>query len=177
MKPPLLLVGRIRKAHGIKGEVSVAYHADSPDLLSDGVFLQQGSQEAVFHEVASVRAHHGAILVQFADISDRNAAELLRGHDLLVPEERLPEPDDGAVYLHEILGLAVVAETEDGARTFLGTLTAITEPAGQELWAIAKDGEEDILFPAVPEFVLGFDLERGEVRVSPPPGLVELYRA
>jgi len=177
MRNPFLLpIGRIRKAHGIRGEVSVDYYADSPNLLSGGVFLQLGEEETIFHKVVSARFHHGALLVRFADIVDRNAAELLRGYDLLIPEERLPEPDDGAIYLHEILGLAVIVEAEDGTRTTLGILADITEPGGQELWTIVKDGEEDILLPAAPEFVLGFDLEHGEVRVSPPPGLIELYR-
>lgn len=177
MTDPLLLpIGRIRKAHGIRGEVSVEYHADSPDLLSEGVYLQHGSGAPVFHEIASFRAHHGALLIRFAGVADRNVAETLRGYDMFIPENRFPEPDDGAIYLYEIMGLSVIAGNEDGTETEWGVITSVNDSAGQELWTISRKNETDVLFPATPELVLGFDLEERTVRIAPPPGLLELYR-
>ena len=173
----LLPVGRIRKAHGIRGEVSVDYYADSPDLLRDGVYLRINGHDAVFHEIAAFRSHHGSLLVRFATVADRTAAESLRGYDILVPEDRLPEPDDGTIYLHEILGLRVIAEDGQGNAEDWGAITAVADPAGQELWTISKDGVEDVLFPAAPELILGFDLDKGAVRIAPPPGLIDLYRS
>ncbi len=173
----LLPVGRIRKAHGIKGEVSVDYHADSPDLLSGGVYLQRDAQPPVFYEIDTLRIHHGALLLRLAGVRERNAAELLRGCDILIPESRLPQTDDDAPYLHEILGLTVIARDSDGTETEWGTLSAVADPAGQELWTISREGEQDILFPATPELVLGFDLDNRRVRIAPPPGLIDLYRS
>lgn len=174
---PLLPVGRIRKAHGIKGEVSADYYADSPELLSDGVFLRHGASAPVLHEVASFRFHNGVLLIHFENVPDRNMAETLRGYEILVPEDRLPEPGDGAIYLHEIMGLRVLAANEDGTEADWGVITAVMEPAGQELWTISRENEEDILFPATPELVLGFDLDERIVRIAPPPGLIDLYRS
>ena len=175
--PCLLPIGKIRKAHGIRGEVSVDYYAGSPDLLSGGVYLQHGSGTPVFHEVVSCRAHHGNLLVRFAKASDRTGAELLRGSDILVPEDRLPEPDDGEIYLHEVLGLNVIAVDEKGVESHLGAITDINDSSGQELWTISETGREDVLFPAAPEFVLEFDLASRTVRIAPPPGLIDLYRS
>lgn len=172
----LLPVGRIRKPHGIKGEVSVDYYADSPDLLSGGVFLQHGSGVPVLYEAASFRSHHGTLLIRFKNVPDRNVAETLRGYVVLVPEDRLPEPDDGAIYLHEIMGLRVIAKEENGTEADWGVISAVAEPAGQELWTISKENEEDVLFPATPELVTGFDLDKRIVRIAPPPGLIDLYR-
>lgn len=172
----LLPVGKIRKAHGIRGEVSVDYYADSPDLLKDGVFLRHNANRPVLHEVASFRAHHGSLLVRFTGISDRNAAEPLRGWDILLPEDRFPEPDNDEIYLHEIIGMRVVAEN-DGSETAWGIIADVSFPGGQEVWTIAQEGEKDVLFPAAPEFVLRFDLDEGIVRIAPPPGLIDLYRS
>lgn len=176
-EPSLLFIGRIRRAHGIKGEVSVDCYADSPSVLREGVYLQGPASGPVFHELETLRVHHGSVLVRFAGVSDRNAAENLRGLAVLIPEDRLPEPGDDEVYCYRLMGLAVIQVAEDGSETPLGKITGIAEPAGQELWTISKDGEEDILFPAISEFVLGIDLDAGLVRITPPPGLVALYRS
>jgi 16S rRNA processing protein RimM len=172
----LLPIGRIRKAHGIRGEVSVDYYADSSALLHDGVYLRRVSDSPVFHEVDSFRAHHGALLVRFKSIPDRNAAELLRGYEVFVAKDSLPEPDDDGIYIHEILGLSVLAVNENGSETLWGEIDAVADIAGQEIWTISLAGEEDVLFPVTPEFILGFDLDAGHVKIAPPPGLLELYR-
>ena len=176
----LLPVGRIRKAHGIKGEVSVEYYAESPLLLREGIFLRSPGNggETRHYEVASYRMHHGALLLMVRGVADRNAAELLRGFEVCIPESRLPEPEDGEVYRYQIMGLAVIDATKDTANggATLGTITMVTEHAGQELWTITKPGAEDILFPVAPEFVLEFDLDAHTVRIAPPSGLVEIYR-
>ncbi|MCC8194266.1 MAG: ribosome maturation factor RimM [Deltaproteobacteria bacterium] len=172
-----LPIGRIRKAHGIRGEVSVDYYADSPELLQEGVYLRQPGKSAVFHDVASYRAHHGGLLIRFKSVMDRNIAESLRGSDILVPGDRLPAPDDGSIYLHEILGLRVFATDEKGRESDWGIIAGIADYAGQETWTISKENENDILFPAAPALILGFDLDARLVRVAPPPGLFDLYRS
>lgn len=173
----LLLIGKIRGAHGIRGEVGVAYYAESPSLLRGAVYLRRGAEPPARYEAASFRQHHGALLVRFENVPDRTAAERLRGYDVLVPKERLPQSDGDAVYIHEILGLCVVAVDETGRETLWGTIADVAEPAGQEIWTIRLPGEEDILFPAAPEFVRGFDFAGGTVTILPPRGLLELYRS
>lgn len=171
-----LPIGRIRKAHGIRGEVSVDYYADSPGLLNEGVYLRRSSETPVFYEVVSFRAHHGALLIRFKSIPDRTAAEHLRGFELLIPKDRLPEPDDDSIYIHEILGLSVYAVDENGTETLWGAIEDVADIAGQEIWTISLSGKEDVLFPVTSEFILAFDIDAGRVKISPPPGLLELYR-
>lgn len=171
-----LPIGRIRKAHGIRGEVSVDYYADSPSLLHEGVYLRPSAGAPVLYEVVSFRAHHGSLLIRFKSIPDRTAAEHLRGFELLVPKDRLPEPGDDSIYIHEILGLSVYAVDENGEEALWGAIEDVADIAGQEIWTIPLAGKEDILFPVASEFVLEFDLDAGRVTIAPPPGLLELYR-
>lgn len=172
----LLPIGKIRKAHGIRGEVSAEIYADSPDLFEKGVFLQRNAEEPAFYQIESFRKHHGQTLLLFHGVSDRSTAENLRGCSLLLPEKHLPVPDEGEVYLYQLLGYTVIGPSAGGEDCVWGNISAISEPAGQELWTISLPEEEDILFPAVPELVIGFDAESRSVRIAPPSGLFELYR-
>jgi 16S rRNA processing protein RimM len=171
----LLSIGRIAGAHGIRGEVSVEGHAGSLSLLDGVIYLRQGSGPALRREVASRRRDRGRILVRFKGTDDRNAAELLRGADLLTPEDALPPPGKDEYYIYALMGLMVVDESAEGNGRLLGRISAVSCPAGQELWSIRDARGREIILPAVPEFVKAIDPEKGEVRVSPPPGLVELY--
>lgn len=176
----LLPIGRISKAHGIRGEVSVIYHADSPELLAGDVFLAppcagDGDLAPVKTDVLSVRIDHQRLLVRFAGVSDRTAAERLRGYELLVPKEALPPLDEGEAYVHQLFGLSVRTLDENGTETELGAIAEISFPAGQELWTIKTTDGRAVLFPAVPEFVRSIDLTERRVVIAPPPGLLELY--
>lgn len=194
----LLAMGRITKAHGIRGEVCVNFYADSPRVLNGELYLAppetalsastnarpNARSEQTLRPVkaASIRMDHAHLLIRFEGINDRTEAEKLRGLDLLVPEASLPPLEEGEAYLHELPGLAVFVLEEDGTESELGTIQSVSSPAGQELWTITPlaalaDGRKnaEILFPAVPEFVHAIDLSRRRVVICPPPGLLELY--
>jgi len=106
--PGLFLhIGTISKAHGIKGEVSVDYYADSRDLLYGPLFFQGNSGGRESCRVENARKDHGRMLIRFAGIEDRNAAEKLRGLRLMVPEDVLPLPAEDELYIHELLNMRV----------------------------------------------------------------------
>lgn len=173
-----ILVGHISKAHGVKGEVALVLYAESPDLLSGEVFLQKDPASPLRPiAIEKTRSHHGGLLVTFAKVHDRNAADLLRGCSVLVPRDKLPPLDEGDAYLADMLGLTVLVYAPDdtGGPAALGVLTGVDAPAGQELWAVTTPEGKEVLMPAVPEFVLDIDLDAGTVTIDPPPGLLELY--
>ena len=169
-------IGTIAKAHGIHGEVSVAYHASSPALLHGPLFFQTSSGNRLPCSVENVRSYHGRLHVRFAGIEDRSAAEQLRGLLLVVPDSALPPADDGEAYVHELLNMRVIILHDNGGQEVIGTLENISSPAGQELWTIRGFAGEEILLPATPEFIHSADMRKGEAYVTPPPGLIELYR-
>src|ERR1700738_1886526 len=105
-QPAVIIVGRVRKAHGIRGEVVVEVITDAPDaIFASGRRVFAGTATGDIApsrqelHVVSVRGIHEGLLVGFEELPDRNAAELWRGRYLLVPAEELPPPDDTEVYL------------------------------------------------------------------------------
>lgn len=177
----LVAVGTVIKPHGIRGELCVECHADSPLLFAAGRTLllasaspKGGKGRPKPFTVSACRTHQDRLLLTFSGIADRDAAETLRGLEILVPAEDLPEPDEGEVYLHELLGARV--ELPDGEP--VGTFEGILEGGAQaeyDTWIIAAPGGREILLPAVPEFLLDLDPDAGLIRIDPPPGLLDLY--
>ncbi len=171
---PLLPVGTITKAHGIRGEVCVMYYADSPHLLDGPLYLESASGATTPIAATSWRVDRDRLLLRLEGIEERNAAEKLRGCRLLIPETSLPPPNEGEVYLHSLMQAAVFS-LEEGEKKAIGKLTAVSFPAGQEIWTITTPEGKEILFPAVADFVLDMDPAAGTILISPPPGLLELY--
>jgi 16S rRNA processing protein RimM len=168
-----LVVGRIGKPHGLRGEVSVEPRTDEPDRrFAVGARLgaernRPGQHEERTFTVAGTRWHSGRLLVTFEEIVDRNAAEDARGTVLVVPVdpgERPADPEE--FYDHQLVGLAVVSV--DGEP--LGELTEVVHGAAQDLLVVDHDGRE-VLVPFVSELVPGVDLAEGRVVVDDRPGL------
>jgi 16S rRNA processing protein RimM len=179
----MVAVARVAKPHGIRGELCMDIHAGSPLLFAPGrtLFLAApnlkggGLARPKPFEVAASRQHTGRMLVTLKGVPDRTAADLLRGAEVYIAEADLPPPDEGEEYLFRLLGARVYLE--DG--TEVGEFEAILDTPGQITWVIRANGPkgrgEEILFPAVPEFILGLDAKRKKIVIDPPPGLLELY--
>src|SRR3954463_8195160 len=113
--PEFIIVGRVRKAHGVRGEMVVEVITDAPDaIFASGhrVFagtvsgdLAPSRQEL---HIDSVRPFNDGLLVHLAEVADRTAADLWRGRYLLVPASEVPAPADDEVYMHDLLGMQVV---------------------------------------------------------------------
>lgn len=171
-----IVVGRIGKPHGIRGEVSVEPRTDEPDRrFAVGSQLQTqdkrpGAPGPAHLTVAGTRWHSGRLLVRFEEIADRNAAEEARGTVLLIPldpDERPEDPEE--FYDHQLVGLAVV--TTDGAA--VGTLREIVHGTAQDLLVIAPAGDgPDVLVPFVSALVPEVDVPGGRIVVADRPGLL-----
>ncbi|WP_246004024.1 ribosome maturation factor RimM [Nocardioides marmoriginsengisoli] len=169
-----IVVGRIGKPHGIKGEVSVEPRTDEPDRrFADGAVLRSenkrpGAPGPAHLTVAGTRWHSGRLLVRFAEVADRNAAEEARGTILSIdvdPDERPEDPEE--FYDHQLVGLAV--ETTDGRP--VGVLREIVHGTAQDLLVITADGP-DVLVPFVSELVPEVDIAGGRIVVVDQPGLL-----
>ncbi|WP_035074892.1 ribosome maturation factor RimM [Maridesulfovibrio zosterae] len=169
----MLLVAEVVKSHGLRGEVCIDSHADSP-LLFDEVpclYLAKKGQKPRRFVVQSSRRHKGRILVTFKGIDGRDQADALRGMEVMVREADLPQVEDDEVYMHELEGMSV--ELDDS--TVIGTISNFILAPGQETWVITASDGKEILFPAVEEFVLSVDLDAEKVVIDPPEGLLDLY--
>lgn len=153
----------------------MVYHGDSPFLLDEAahLFLRPagGRGRAREVDVRDWRPHQERLLVRFVGVDDRDAAEALRGHELLVDVRDLPEPDEDELFLYEIPGLEVLLP--DGAH--LGVVREVTFPGDREVWVVDTPDGREVLFPVAEEFVTDVDLDARRVTIDPPPGLLDIY--
>lgn len=161
-------VARIGKPHGIRGEVTVQVLTDAPDeRFAAGTRLVVEPERLGPLTVRSARWNKEILLLGFDEVADRNGAEELRGAKLFVDSEE--NEDDDAWYEHELVGLkALVGDEEVGRVVALNTL-----PAQDQLIIEAANGEE-VIVPFVEQIVPEVDVEGGFVRLTPPPGLLEV---
>ncbi|MBF6214335.1 ribosome maturation factor RimM [Nocardia puris] len=170
-----LVVGRVAKSHGVRGELVVEIRTDRPDeRFAAGATLRgrlpRSSQVRDF-TVESAREHSGRLLVFLAGVSDRTAADALRGTLFVVNSEDLPPSDDPDEYYdHELEGLAV--RLTDGSE--VGTVTEVLHSAAGELLSVrAADDGREILIPFVTAIVPTVSLAEGVVVIDPPEGLLD----
>jgi len=162
-----LAVGRIIGAHGVRGEIKVKLLTDFPERFEPGALLYLEG-ESVQREVLSSRPHKGVLLVKLEGTSDRNAVEVLRGKYLFVArEEAMPLAED-EYYEDELIGLQV----ETMAGEALGELIEIMWTAANEVYIVQGPAGE-VLIPAIAEVVQEVDLEKGVMRVTLLPGLLD----
>ncbi|MGW1320467.1 ribosome maturation factor RimM [Streptomyces sp. NPDC002426] len=166
-----LVVARIGRAHGIKGEVTVEVRTDEPELrLGPGAVLATEPAEAGPLTIETGRVHSGRLLLRFEGVRDRTAAEALRNILLIaeVDPEELPE-DPEEFYDHQLMDLDVVLA--DG--TEIGRITEITHLPSQDLFIVERPDGSEVMIPFVEEIVSEIDLEEQRAVITPPPGLID----
>lgn len=169
-----VVVGRIGKPHGIRGEVTVDVRTDEPDrrYVAGAVLQAEAPRGSAFAArtltVERTRWHQGVLLVVFGELPDRNAAESARGVVLraVVPADEAPEDPD-EFYDHQLVGLA--AYDVDG--THLGELVGLVHGA-QDLLRIRTLDRREALVPFVSALVPEVDVAGGRVVIADRPGLV-----
>ena len=159
-------VGRIIRAHGVKGEVAVLPLSDVASRFEPGSALLLGEEGQRDLTVASSRPHGRGLLVRFEQIADRSAAEAVRGDYLFVEAADVHAPPDGAFWTHQLVGCAVVTE----AGRPLGTIREVMRNPANDVWATdGPDGE--VLIPALKDVVMSVDVAARRVVVRDVPGL------
>ena len=168
-----VVVARIGKPHGLRGEVTVQLHTDDPEsrfavgtVLATQATPGSGVPRAL--TIRSTRVHQGTWLLGFEDIPDRTGAESLRGTRLVAPAQA--SDDDDGWYEDELVGLTVV----DRSGTRLGEVTGLEVGPAQDLLVVRLDTGTEASLPFVEAIVPEVDVEAGRVVVDPPDGLLEL---
>jgi 16S rRNA processing protein RimM len=168
-----LLVGIVSRAHGLRGELVVDVHTDSPDeRFAPGAQLtarRPGVPDARL-TVTAARPHSGRLLVRLAEVADRTAADELRGTQLLIDAAALaPTGDPDEFHVHELEGLR--AELADGE--VVGTVREVVHGPGGELLLLGRPDQPDALVPFVSAIVPTVDLAAGRIVLTPPEGLLD----
>ena len=172
-----LAVGRVVKPHGVGGELLVEVRTDEPEQRfavgrTLGVEPPTG-QPAIGRPgsvtVCAVRTHSGRLIVRFEGITDRSAADSLRGAMLTVDSAALPEPaDPEEFYDHQLVGMTV--ELADGST--VGTVTDVVHGPAGELLVVGREGRDDALIPFVRAIVPTVNAPARRIVLDPPEGLL-----
>ncbi|MEN4010947.1 MAG: ribosome maturation factor RimM [Chloroflexota bacterium] len=163
-EPVFLAVGRLRRAHGLHGEMVMDILTDFPERLSVGklVYVGEAHLPMVIH---SMRPKDKEVLISFAEIISPEATVPFRNQYLFVRSDEIPPLPEGEYYHHQLLGLAAVSLQGE----HLGTLVEILDTGAKDVYVIRlNETGEELLLPAVEPFVLKIDLDNKKIIVSPP---------
>jgi 16S rRNA processing protein RimM len=165
-----LVVGRIRRPHGVRGDVAVEVRTDDPGgRFAVGAALATDPAGRGPLTIMASRWHSGVLLVRFAGVDDRTTAEDLRGTWLVMDSADLgPTGDPDEFHDHELIGLAAV--TVGGEP--VGVVTDVRHQ-GQDLLVIKSPADPELLVPFVAAIVPEVDVAAGRLVIDPPPGLLE----
>ena len=180
--PGFAIVGRIRKPHGIRGEVVVEPVTDAPEavfasgarVFVGGTSPEPPSSADALREarIERARGQTDAWLVKLDVIADRNEAERWRDRYVFLPDEELPPVGPDEVYLHELVGMAAIL-ADDAAGAPVGEIVGWFElPQGYVLELKKPDGAL-VLVPYIPTVIREVDVEHRRVVLTPPEGLLD----
>lgn len=159
-----VVIGRIVRPFGIRGEVKIRPETDYPELFLErkDVWVGRSESELVCFRVSSRRLHQGDALLVLDGIDSIEAAEGLRGHLVAIPEEDLPELEEGTFWVDDVIGIE--AFTEGGES--LGVIREIIPGTANDVWVT-----DTAMIPAVREFVLDVDTKAGRAVIRDVEGL------
>jgi len=164
----LIAIGKIVRAHGIKGEVAVMPLTDFVDRFEDleSVILE-GRATARF-SIREVRFHKRQLLILFEGIDTRNLAEEHIGDFVSVTKDEMVDLPEQTFFQFDVIGMKVYTETGE----YLGEIAEIIEMPANDLWRV--EGERSILLPAAESVILNVDKEERKVTVRLLEGLLDL---
>ena len=164
-----LAIGRVVRAHGVRGELSVAVLTDFPERFETTEWVDLGNEfEAEPYRLKKHRWHKQNVLLTLAEVNDRTQAEQLTGLLVQVPvEDAMPLPE-GGYYLYQIMGLTVVTVQGDT----LGVVSDILETKANDVYVVSRPGQKEALLPAIPDVIKSVDLEKGQIMVELIDGLI-----
>ncbi|MEE8391460.1 MAG: ribosome maturation factor RimM [Anaerolineae bacterium] len=170
-EPRYLLVGRVLRPHGVRGELRVEIITAHPERLAQHAYFYlahpNSPQVARRYSVEGLRFHTKVLLLKLDGTDDRNAADELRGMLVQIPVEEAVPLEEGEYYLFQLVGVRV--ETEDGE--WLGQIVDVIETGANDVYVV-RGPRGEVLLPAVDNVVLQLDLESKQMVVHLLPGLL-----
>ena len=160
-------IGKIVNTVGLKGEVKVYNYSDSIEIYET---IESIYVEDRLTVIENVRAQKNMVILKLEGADDRNAAEALRGKELYITEDDLPELPEGQYYVRDLIGLSVTEE--DG--NLLGHVTDVLQNTAQDIFEVESENGKKLLIPKVDQFVLDIDAEKREITVRLIEGMLDL---
>lgn len=171
--PPFLLLGRVLRPHGVRGELRVEVLTAYPERIGPGKTLYlgrdpQNATRATPYTVAQARRHQQYLILRFETITDRDAAERLRGQAVMVAFDDAVPLEEDEIYLFQLIGLQVITDTGED----LGHVKEIIETGANDVFVVTGPRGE-VLLPDIDECILDIDLDAGRMTVHVLDGLLD----
>jgi 16S rRNA processing protein RimM len=166
-----IVIGRVSKPHGVKGEIRIEYfNPEDPRHFShyQMIFLQGDEGDPQAYRPISVRPHKHFILAQLEGIRTREEAEQLRGKVVLIDPAELPPLEEDEYYWHDILGMRVVTEKGED----VGKVMEIVPTGSNDVYVVRK-GEQEFLIPATKDVIMSIETEARTMVIRPLEGLLQ----
>ena len=169
----LIVVGRIVKAHGIRGEVKVVPETDDPErfLGFESVYVGAELKDAKEYTVKGIRFQPSSkgitVLASFDEVKTRNDADALVKSRLFVTEDVL-QLEDNEYFLHDLIGCAVVSTADEA----VGVVKDVLEMPAQIVYLVSRTGKPDVMVPAVDAFIEEVNLETRRITIHAIDGLL-----
>lgn len=165
-EPEYLVVGFLRRPHGVGGEIIMDLHTDFPERFRTGRKLYVGDDYKPM-TLASVRPHGKSLLVRLRGVSTPEQAGQLRNTWVFIKAKDAPTLPEGQYYQYQLIGLKVVDENDQ----LLGTLTGIIETGANDVYIVTDEAGKELLLPAIPDVILELQPQAGFIRVHVLEGL------
>jgi 16S rRNA processing protein RimM len=159
-EPVYLVVGFLRRAHGVQGEMIMDLHTDFPERFRSGRKLFVGEEHKAM-TVEDVRSHAKGLLIKFKGIETPEETARFRNQWVYIKATDAPPLPEGQIYQHELFGFQVLDENE----TLLGELVEIIETGANDVYVVRNEAGKEILLPAIPSVILELDPIRRFMRV------------
>ena len=161
--PEFICIGKVHRAHGIKGDVILDPMTDFPERIRRGKTVYMGEVHLPL-TVARVRQKPPFLLVGFKEIEDETKASEFRNTYLYVKTSDLPKLPEGEYYFHQLIGLDALNMNDEK----IGTLSEILETGANDVYVIRiNDGSEELV-PDVPQFIRQIDIEKHYIKIDFP---------
>ena len=159
VEPAYVLIGRLQKSHGVRGEISMRVITDFPERIRRGKIIYIGADFQP-HKVTGTRWKHEFLLLKLEGYDNPEDVRAFSNQDVFAAVKDLPILPAGRYYHHQLIGLRVFEGEED-----LGVLAAIMETGANEVYIVDQDSGQELLIPAIPEVILKIDLEQKRMDV------------
>jgi len=167
-EPAFLAVGKVRRPHGVAGEVLVEIYTDFPEHLQPKVIVYAGQKHHPL-TILSQRAHKSGLLLAFVGFSTPEQVGQFRNQILYVETTGSSELPEGVYYYHELIGMSVLDENG----TALGEVTEIMKTGANDVYVVTNTAGHELLLPAISDVVLDVDLASKSMKVHILPGLMD----
>jgi len=166
----MIRIGLISNCHGVDGELKITPLTDDINRFKKlKTFYWEKSKED-YQELncISARIHKDSVLLKVKEITDRTQAEKVKGHYICVKDEDAIKLPEGRYFIFQLVGLEVYEDDK-----FIGTLTEVLQPGANDVYVITTPQKQEIYLPAIKSAVLNVDLDKKQMQIKIPEGLLD----